>query len=136
MTNLVLVALGIALLLVVLLVFMLVRGNRLVAQKKREVLANAIPAEATVISLSRGGYSTGEAFRKLELKLTLRVEHPTRGPYEVNTKWLVDELALPRVQPQEVIPVKINREDPERIYPAADWAEFTDWRLHNRTNVA
>ena len=136
MTYIVLIAVAVVLFVIVVVIFMLVRGHGLVKRLQKEVLSNAIPANATVISLARGDYATSEGFRKLELKLTLRVEHPARGPYEVITKWVVDELALPRVQPQEVVPVKINREDPARIYPAADWAEFTDWRLQGRKNVA
>ncbi len=133
MNTIVLIALAVVILIVLILIFMLVRGHRLVKQIKKDVLANAIPAQARVLSLARGGYTTGEAFRKLELKLTLLVQHPTLTPYEASTKWLVDEIALPQVQPQQIVPVKINREHPERIYPDAEWAEFTDWMLKGKT---
>lgn len=134
MSNIVLIALAIFIPIVLILIFMLVRGHRLAKQIKKDVLANAIPAKATVLSLARGSYTTGESFRKLELKLTLLVQHPTRPPYEASTKWLVDELALPQVQPQQIVPVKINRDYPERIYPDVEWAEFTDWILKRKTS--
>jgi hypothetical protein len=127
MSTTVLIILAIVLLIILFLVFLLVRGHGLVKKMKRDVLANAIPAQATVLNLSRGGFTRGESFRKLELKLTLRVEHPERPAYEVSTKWLVDELALPQVQPQQVVRVKINRQYPDRVYPDVEWAEFTDW---------
>jgi hypothetical protein len=134
MSNIVLIALAIFIPIVLIFIFLLVRGHRLAKQIKKEVLANAIPAQATVLSLARGSYTTGESFRKLELKLTLLVQHPTRPPYEASTKWLVDELALPQVQPKQIIPVKINRDYPERIYPDVEWAEFRDWILKRKTS--
>lgn len=114
---------------------MLVRGHKLVKKIKKDVLANAIPVQATVSNLERGGFTTGEGFRKLELKLTFRVQRPTRPVYEAQTKWLVDEIALPQVQPQQVVRVRVHRDYPERIYPDVEWAEFTDWIISNKKSL-
>ncbi len=127
MSTTALIIIAIVLFIVLLFVFLIVRGHRLMNKIKQETLANAIPAQATVLSLARGDFTSGAAFRKLELKLTLRVQHPHRPPYEATTKWLVDEIALPQVQPQQIVPVRVNCDFPERVYPNAEWAEFSDW---------
>jgi uncharacterized membrane protein YcaP (DUF421 family) len=127
MSSILLIAAAIILLFVLLFAFFLVRGSRRIRQMQQDVFANAVPAEATILSLMRGDFTTGGSFRKLELKLTLRVQHPQLPPYEASTEWLVDELALPQVQPQQVVSVRVNREHPERVYPDVPWAEFSDW---------
>jgi uncharacterized membrane protein YcaP (DUF421 family) len=127
MTPLLLITAATVLLLVLLFAFFFVRGSRRIKQMQQDVFANAIPAQAMVLSLMRGDFTTGGSFRKLEVKLTLRVQHPQLAPYDASTEWLVDELALPQVQPQQVVPVRVNRDNPQRVYPGVEWAEFSDW---------
>ena len=126
MPTTVLISLAVILLFVLIAIFMLMRGTQMRKKRMKEVFADAIPAQATVLGLARGGFESGT---KLELKLTLHVQHPTRVPYEASMKWVVDDIAVPRVQPQQVVPVRINRDHPERVYPDAEWAEFWDWTL-------
>jgi len=130
MSTTVLIFLAVILPFVFILIFMLMRGTQIKKKRMEEVLADAIPAQATVLGLARGGFESGG---KLELKLTLRVQHPTRAPYEASMKWVVDEIFLPQVQPQQVVPVRINRDHPEQVYPDAEWAEFWDWTMKDLT---
>jgi hypothetical protein len=120
----------IAILLVALLVgAAYIRGRRRLAQLRQDVLAHAVPARATILGVAPGDATVGGAFRRLELKLTLRVEHPHLAPYEAQTEWLVHEVALAQVQPDRVVPVRVNRDHPERVYPDSAWAEFSDWTV-------
>ena len=130
MSTTVLIFLAVILLFVFILIFMLMRGTQIKKKRMEEVLADAIPAQATVLSLARGGFESGT---KLEIKLTLHVQHPTRPSYEASVKWVVDDIAVPRVQPQQVIPVRINRDHPEHVYPDVEWAEFWDWTMKDLT---
>lgn len=108
------------------------RSNARIEAAKQATLAAAIPAQATVVGVAETGRAerkAGRTTRDVGLKLTLDVEHPQRGTYRAETIWMVSELHFSRVQPGEVVPVKINAEVPERIYPNADWAEFSDWKM-------
>jgi hypothetical protein len=129
MPTYILIALGVGILVILLFTFFLIRGNRRIKVMQETVLAHAIPAQATVMNLARGDFVKGGAFRQIELRLTLHVEHPHHPAYETKTEWLVDEIALPQVQPQQVVKVKVNRDHPERVYPNVEWAEFSDWKI-------
>ena len=91
-------------------------------------LAQAIPAQATIVRLERKG-SQSEGDSKIPVKLTLDVQHPSLPVYRAETLWLIDILAIPQVQPQQVVQVKVNAHHPDRIYPDMDLAEFFDWNL-------
>ncbi len=45
------------------------------------------------------------------------------------TLWSVDILAIPQVQPQQIVQVKVNAHHPDRIYPDMNLAEFIDWNM-------
>ena len=124
----VLIVLIVVLVIALLLIFLLVRGQRLKRKMQSDVLADALPAQATVLNLD-DSYATGETLRKLEITLSLRVDHPDRPSYNVTSIWRIDAIALPQVQPQKIVPVRINRDDPELIYPDAEWAELADWTM-------
>ena len=91
-------------------------------------LAQAIPAQATIVRLERAG-SQSEGDSKVWVKLTLDVQHPSLQGYRATTLWSVDILAIPQVQPQQVVQVKVNAHYPDRIYPNMDLAEFIDWNM-------
>ena len=95
---------------------------------KGRTLAQAIPAPATVVRLERKG-SQSEGDSKIPVKLTLDVQHPTLSVYRAETLWLIDILAIPQVQPHQVVQVKVNAHHPDRIYPGIDLAEFFDWNM-------
>jgi hypothetical protein len=108
---------------------MVVRGQKLKKRLIQDTLASAISAQATVIRVEHGRFTSGAVIRKLEMKLTLNVAPPNGSSYEAQTKWVVEETSIPQIQPQQVIPVKINRNHSDRVYPDVVWAEFWDWTL-------
>jgi hypothetical protein len=108
--------------------FFLLRGVRRVAALKREAIASALPATARVIEIDQQG-AMGSGTRKLLITLTLDVQPDSGEVYRASTRWFVQEIAVPRIQPGEQIAVRINETYPDRIYPAEDWAEFADWQV-------
>lgn len=110
--------------------FFVMRGASRMNDLKAQTLANAIPAEAVIEDVKQQG-ARGEANRRLDVLLTLQVHHPDREPYRATTSWLIEEIAIPRVQPNERVKVRINRTHPDRVYPDVDWAEFNGWTLRS-----
>jgi hypothetical protein len=107
--------------------FFLLRGARRVAALKQEAIDSALPATARVIEIDQQG-STGGT-RKLLVTLTLDVQPGAGEVYRATTRWFVQEIAVPRIQPGESIAVRVNATYPDRIYPAEAWAEFADWQV-------
>ena len=108
------------------------RGQRRMEVAKQAALAAAIPTRATVLQVAEGNTAikrAGKLTRDVELKLTLEVHPPTGPAYQTTTTWMVNELQFSQVQVGQVVPVKINAEHPERIYPDCDWAEFSGWKM-------
>lgn len=95
---------------------------------KGRTLAQAIPAQATVVRLERKD-SQSKKNSKVSVKLTLDVQHPSLPVYRAETLWLIDILAIPQIQPQQIVQVKVNAFHPDRIYPGIEMAEFFDWNL-------
>lgn len=94
------------------------------AQRKArlELMATGVPAQATVQQLSVRDVTTQQgAHRALQLSLMLEVEAldlPGRGPqpsYTTTITTMVPEIAVPRVQPQCQIPVRVDPDDTGRI---------------------
>lgn len=107
--------------------FFLLRGMRRVAALKREAIDSALPATARVIEIDQQG-ATGSG-GKLLITLTLDVQPGSGETYRASTRWFVQEIAVPRIQPGQEIAVRINAMYPDRIYPGEDWAEFADWQV-------
>ena len=82
--------------------------------------------EATIISASShpGSTSTPSVTR---VELRLKVGSPAGGTYEVTTVWLVDTAILPQLQPGQLVPVKIDSQDPRRVYPNLTGAQYYIW---------
>jgi hypothetical protein len=114
---------------IALLTFFLIRGTRRLREMKARTLANATPATAQVLTIDQDGYSEAEGVRRLLMKLDLRVNHPYKGEYQAATRWFVKEFAIPQIQPGSEIAVKVNADDPSRVYPEDEWAEFADWEV-------
>jgi hypothetical protein len=108
--------------------FFLLRGMQRVSALKREAIASANPATARVVEIDQQG-SMGSSTRRLLITLTLEVQPASGAPYQASTRWFVQEIAVPRIQPGQEIPVKVNATYPDRIYPAEAWAEFADWQV-------
>ena len=96
------------------------------AKLKEQILAKAIPAQATIIRLEKAGLKNQAESETKTVKLTLNVQHPSRPSYQATTVWEINELAIPQVQPQQVVRIKIDAEHPDRIYPDMDLAEYVE----------
>lgn len=92
-------------------------------------LAGAADASAEVLQVARRGSLKRQILlRAAELRLVLWVHPPGGRPYEATVAWLVEEEGLPRLRAGAVLPVRVNPQRPERVYPAEPWAHFAWWR--------
>ena len=112
------------------LIVMIRRGLKRMEALKKQTLARADQATAEVLRLANSGrMQESGAVRRLGVRLELNVRHPGRGTYQASTVWLVDEIVIPQVQPGKELPVLVNADDPTRVYPNIEGAEFDDWTL-------
>lgn len=82
----------------------------------------AVWASATVLNWRRQPNPHPEQ-RQVRLDLRLQVQPPEGPAYAVIAIWRVDLEALPRLQPGAHVSVKIDQQDPHRIYPNISGAE-------------
>jgi len=87
---------------------------------RAKLRASGVPGKAKVLSLGgpEGGGTVTINDQPL-LTLTLEVEGPFSEPYAVAFETVVPRYAVPRVQPGETIPVKIDPNNRQRV--AVDW---------------
>ena len=87
---------------------------------------NVIMTQGTIISVSSQPLSTStRSVTKVDLRL--QVQSPSGSTYVANTAWLVDTAILPQLQPGQLVPVKVNSQDPRMIYPNMSGAEYYIW---------
>ena len=78
----------------------------------REIMATGIPATAKVLRI----WETGVMINNNPVVgFLLEVYAEGLEPYEAETKALISILAIPRIQPGAVLPVKYDPNDPSRI---------------------
>jgi hypothetical protein len=58
----------------------------------------------------------------LRTRLTLKVEPPGAEPFTTVVEWFVDPVMQSYLQPGSPLSVKIDANDPRRVYPNLDWA--------------
>jgi len=111
-------------------IFLVLRNQRqegLNAQKRRteyETRAKqAVWAGATIVT-ARHHTSAQEMREKVQVDLRLQVQPPQGEPYQAQTVWHVSTGMLSQLQPGQQISIKIDRDNPERIYPNMQGAEF------------
>ncbi len=87
---------------------------------------SAVWAHATIISVQ--GQDLRESTRTVT-RIELRLEVARQGgeKYQATTIWLVNMTILPKLQPGEEVPVKIDPRDPRVIYPNMQGAEYYYW---------
>jgi len=87
---------------------------------RAQLRATGLPGRATVVSLgeSSGGGTVTINDQPL-LSLTLEVDDGFGDPYVVAFETVVPRYAVPRIQPGETIPVKIDPDDRQQV--AVDW---------------
>jgi hypothetical protein len=78
-------------------------------------------ALANVVGL---GHSHAVGAAEVLVEMTLEVRPPGAREYRARATWLVDLASLPQVQPGLTLQVKVDPDDPQRIYPAAEWARY------------
>ncbi len=87
----------------------------------RERAARSGYALATVVDLGRS-HAVGDS--EVRVDLGLEVQAPGGREYRARASWLLDPAALPQVQPGLKLQVRVDPEDPQRVYPGGPWARF------------
>ncbi len=85
--------------------------------------AGAKPAKAKIVSASQG--LQGGDISKM-IFLTFEVKNGYNEPYTASAGWFVDVLHLSKIQEGMEIDVRVDRNNPKKIYPAAGWATYTE----------
>ncbi|HEX4933843.1 MAG TPA: hypothetical protein VFV33_11725 [Gemmatimonadaceae bacterium] len=116
-------------------VVVLVMGVTVVAQRpaiarragwlaaRDDARSRAVAAPGTVLRVAQTGASKQGA-----LYLTVTLDVPLAGERRtvVAEGWRIDAADAPRVQPGQVIPVKIDPASPPFVFPDCDWIRETD----------
>jgi hypothetical protein len=110
------------------IVFLLTRGQRRQLNRLRQCLADhtaqlehALPASAMIVEVR-----STKLPRTIRAELTLQVRSPDGKEYQTLTVWRIDAAELlARLQPGHPISIKIDADDPQKIYPNA--AGFRYW---------
>jgi hypothetical protein len=84
-----------------------------------KIRAVGVPAQAVVRSIGESSQGTVTVNTQPLLALTLEINDGYGAPYAVSFETIVPRYALPRVQPGDTIPVKIDPNDRQRV--AVDW---------------
>ena len=95
--------------------------NQLMAQRE----AGALRTDAIVVAVERGLHSDAQR-GQIQLILTFQVNDPYRQPYQARTSWMVREDQRQRVEPGQLVRVKINPAHPQQVFPDVDWAVISD----------
>jgi hypothetical protein len=101
------------------------RGNKKLKKfadelKLRKERAKKINAE---ILEANPGTQGGEIRRIVFFKF--KILDPIK-PYTAEAAWFVDTFSFNKSQPGEVIPVKVDADNPQIIYPDVPWAIYTE----------
>lgn len=93
------------------------------AQENKKRQAAAKPAKAKIVSVSQG--IQGGDIKKM-IFFTFEINDGFRHPYTATAGWFVDTLHLDKIREGNEIDVKVDADDPQKIYPAASWAVYTE----------
>ncbi|MEO8512005.1 MAG: hypothetical protein ABI543_00465 [Ignavibacteria bacterium] len=93
------------------------------AKENKERQAFAKPAKAKIISVSQG--IQGGDIKKM-IFFTFEINDGFTSPYTASAGWFVDTLHLNKIQEGMELDVKVDSEDPQKIYPANSWATYTE----------
>ena len=78
----------------------------------KEVRIIGLPAEGTVLEIWETGVRVNDS---PVVGFLFEVRAEGREPWEATTKGLISILAIPRIQPGKVLPLKYDPDDPARI---------------------
>jgi hypothetical protein len=108
--------------------WMMREGGRVVAEQNAR-FARSTPAQAKVIQI---GKSVAQVRNGTTIvKLRLDVLPPGAAPFGATTVWEIQQGSLSQIQPGQVLAVRIDPDDAQRIYPNVGWAEFSNmyWQI-------
>lgn len=92
------------------------------ANENKERQVGAKPINAKVLNSSQG--VTGGDIKRL-IYFDFEIMDPVK-PYKATAAWFVDTLKFSLIQPGCIIPVKVDSDDPMKIYPDVPWAVYTE----------
>jgi len=99
------------------------KRNKKFADELKKNIAEAKYADAKVLSASQG-VAGGNIKRLIFLKL--EINDGFSSPYEADAAWFVDTLHFDKIKEGATIPVKVNSQYKNIIYPAESWAVYTE----------
>ncbi len=86
--------------------------KRAIAKKQSSIRQDGVPARARILGLKETGARTN---RNPWVELELEIIRVGVDSYRVTTEALISTLAIPRVQPDCVIDVRVDPHDPQQI---------------------
>jgi len=125
-TIILILSFAIPILVIVSIVFWIKRDfNRLAkwAKENKRRQAEAKPGKAKIIS-AKQGVQGGDI--SAMIFFSFEVNDGFTQPYISSAGWFVDRLHLNKVQEGNLIDIKIDLNDPKKIYPAETWATYTE----------
>ena len=103
--------------------YMSKQGEKIVADHAAH-LARCKSAKARVLQLGKSVSQVRNG--TVTLKIRLEIQPSDAPSYETSTVWEVPQTALVQLQPEQVVPVKIDPDDPQRVYPTLSGARFSE----------
>ncbi|MDC3952521.1 hypothetical protein [Polyangium jinanense] len=110
-------------------VYRLVRGEHQAAEMGAEQraelgarMALGIGARAAVVKSQTIVAMPGRGAAAIQVHLD--VEAPSGERYPASAKWEVDLISLSRLQPGQIVGIKIDPDDRTRVYPGESWARI------------
>ena len=100
------------------------------AKKETDAIAQGIPATAKVIHVGHSESSSGG----VDVNLTFEVTPPDGSVYKVKTIWSVEPLSVSKIQEGCTVALKIDANDPQKLYSLEDWAWALGQMPPNLTN--
>lgn len=106
-------------------IWVFMRMTRNTKKKPKDTLATrqdrAVWAWARVVKASHASPGLGGMVR---VTLDLDVHLPGTAPYPATTSWLVEKDALGYVETGKEVPLKVDPQAPEYIFPNGSWAQL------------
>jgi hypothetical protein len=84
---------------------------------------NALDAQARVLSIDNT-MVLSDVRGKLKVALSLEIHMPNAEAYTTNTTWEIDITAIAAIQPGQVIVVKVDSDEKNKVYPNVPWATY------------
>jgi hypothetical protein len=85
--------------------------------------ANAQDAQARVLSIDNT-MVLRDVRGKLKVAISLEIHMPNAKAYTANTTWEIDITAVAAIQPGQIVSVKVDTDEKNKIYPNVSWATY------------